>query len=484
MTAGGSAPHDLTALEQAAALRAGELDPVELVEHYEARAERLDAVVGAFATRTPERALEQARAARARLAAARAGGELAELAARAPLFGVPVPVKDLHAVAGVRMRAGSRVVDVVPEVDDHVVRRLAAAGATMTGKTSAPELGLPCYTEPDVAPPARSPWDLARSAGGSSGGAAAAVAAGLAPVAHGSDGGGSIRIPASACGLVGLKPSRGRVSGGPLPGAVGDLGVHGPLARTVADAAALLDAMAGAWPGDPFAAPPLPPGTTFLAAAGRPPGRLRVGRHRVPPVPGAVVAPEVVAAYDAASALLEDLGHDVEEVPAPFGPDVVPHFEVLWSVSALQVPLPPAAEPLLRPLTRWLRERGRAVSGLGLAQAQGAGRTAARRALEATAAYDVVLTPTLAQLPAPVGGLRDDDDPAADFAAQKAFTPFTSTANLTGQPALSLPLGTTAQGLPVGVQLLGRYGEEALLLALGGQLEAAAPWRGRVPALW
>jgi amidase len=471
-------PHELDALEQAAAIRRRELSPVELAEHYLQRIDRLGDTVGAFVTVTADLALAQARAA-----------ERAVLGAPDPnrlpvLHGVPVPVKDLNSVAGVRLTAGSAVVDLVPQIDDHVVSRLRAGGTVCLGKTNTPEFGLPCYTENAIAPPARTPWDLRRSAGGSSGGAGAAVAAGLAPVAQGSDGGGSIRIPASACGLVGLKPSRGRISTGPLGNAVGDLGVMGPLARTVRDAAALLDVMSGAFPGDPFTAPPLPPGETFLAAAGRDPGRLRIGRYRVPVLAQTDVDAACRTAYEDTSALLADLGHVVADVPPPFSPDVTAQFEAVWSVLALLNPVAPPEEARLQPLTRWLRERGRGVDGIGLASAVSLMRLASRQALTATQAYDAVLTPTLARPPVLVGELRDDDHPERDFAAQKAFTPFTAPYNVTGQPAVSLPLHRTADGLPIGIQLAARPYEEATLLALAAQLEQARPWRALRPPVW
>lgn len=244
-----SALHDLTALEQADAIRTRTLSPVELAEHYLARTEALNDEVGAFITITPELALEQARAAEQAVMDSADPGELPVL------HGVVVPVKDLQFLGGVRCTMGSATYDITPFGDDHVVTRLKQGNVVMTGKTNTPEFGLPCYTEPSVALPARTPWDLSRSAGGSSGGAAAAVAAGLAPVAHGSDGGGSVRIPASVCGLVGIKTSRGRTSTGPLRDPVGEFPVNGPLARTVRDAAALLDVMAGAFPDDPYPAP-------------------------------------------------------------------------------------------------------------------------------------------------------------------------------------------------------------------------------------
>ncbi len=472
--------HDLSALEQAAGMRRRAFSPVELLDHYERRADALDATVGAFITRTHDLALAQARAAERRILAAVPGEPLG------PLYGTVVPPKDLARVAGVRCTYGSTTYDHIPAEDDRVVTRMRDGGLVFTGKTNTPEFGLPCYTENDVAPPARTPWDLTRSAGGSSGGAAAAVASGLASAAHGSDGGGSIRIPASVTGLVGVKPARGRISNGPLPDSVGELAHQGVLARTVRDAAALLDVLAGSSPDDLLRAPQARPGE-FLAACDDPPGRLRVGRYATPVIAVTDVDPHCLAAYERASALLESLGHDVEDVPPPFGPEVVPAFEAVWAVLAGSVPVAAPDEQRLLPLTRWLRTRARAVSGTELAAAVSTMRGLTRAAVAATAAYDVILTPTLARLPALVGGIRDDADPAADFEAQKRFTPFTSPYNVTGLPALSLPLHRTVVDgveLPVGVQLVGRPFGESTLLRLAAQLEVAAPWQGRRPPLW
>jgi len=471
--------HDLTALEQAAAIRRGEISPVELTEAYLERIERIDAGVGAYVTVTADRARAQARAAEHAVRGS------AHPDALPPLLGVPVPVKDLTHVEGVRCMFGSAAyADFVAPLDDHVVTLLERAGTVLLGKTNVPEFGLPCYTESRVAPPARTPWDTTRSAGGSSGGAAAAVAAGLAPVAQGSDGGGSIRIPASVCGLVGLKVSRGRISNGPLAGDLAGLAWHGPIARTVADAAALLDVLAVPMPGDPQWAPPLLPGETFLGSTRRDPGRLRIGRFRKPVLAETDVHPECVAAYEGASALLAGLGHEVEDVPPPFGPEVVPAFETVWSVLAATAPVAEEREPLLMPLTRWLRERGRAHSGPEFTAALALTQQLTRAAVTAWAPYDAILSPTLAQPPAPVGGLRDDADPAADFEAQKRFTPYTSAYNVTGLPAVTLPLHWSAEGLPIGVMLAGRPAGEAALLALAAQMERAAGWSGRHPACW
>jgi len=461
--------HDLTALEQGALVRRREVSPLELTDHYLERADRLDSV-GAFVTLTPERARERAAA-------------LDLAAADGPLFGVPTAIKDLNLTAGVRTTFGSAAyADHVPDVSDGVTLSVEGAGLVSLGKTNTPEFGSPCYTEPDVAPPAVTPWDRTRTAGGSSGGAAAAVAAGLVPIAQGSDGGGSIRIPASCCGLVGLKPTRGRISGHPMYGDPVGLATAGPIARTVADAAAMLDVLAGRQVGDPSWAPP--PSETFLAAVGRDPGRLRIGRFITPVITDTPVDAECRQAWEDASRLLESLGHQVEDVPVPLPREAVPVFETCWAVLTALSVVPPEQEHLLRPLTRWLSERGRSVTGPEFGLAIGAMRRFAAGALTALAPYDAVLTPTLATPPVLVGAMRDDADPQADFDAQKAFTPWTSAWNVTGMPAVSLPLHWTPDGLPVGVMLAARPAEEELLLALAAQIETAAPWADQRPPGW
>jgi amidase len=242
--------------------------------------------------------------------------------------------------------------------------------------------------------------------------------------------------------------------------------------------------MAGPWPGDPYPAPPLPPGETFLDHAGRDPGRLVIGRYRTPVLADIEVHPDCVAAYDEATELLVSLGHEVVEVGPPFTHDVVPQFEALWSVLALLTPVAPDDESSLLPLTRWLRERGTQVSGIQLAGAVSMCRLLSRVAIQATAHCDAVLAPTLAQPPALVGGLRDDADPWRDFDNQKRFSPFTAVYNVTGQPAVSLPLHWADSGLPIGVMLAGRPYGEAALIALAAQIEAERPWAHRKPALW
>jgi amidase len=470
----------MTVTELAAAIREGQLSPVEITDHYLDRIDRLGEQVGAFYTVTGDRAREEAQAAEKTVAKAGRG----ERSALPPLTGVPIPIKDLNMVAGVRMTLGSTVFqDNVADQDDYMVAALRSAGIVITGKTATPEFGLPCYTETRIGPPARTPWDLARSAGGSSGGAGAAVAAGLAPAAQGSDGGGSIRIPASVCGLFGIKPTRGRISGGPLIPDLAGLSTDGPIARTVADAALLLDAMTGNQPGDMYTLPPLPRGETFLGHAAREPGRLRIGRSLQNAVEGADVHPDCVAAYEEASALLAGLGHEVEDIDLPFGPDAVPMFETLWYAMATLAPLDPAQEDQLLPITRYLRGRGQEVRAPELIFAQGYLQAITRTALRSLSAYDAVLSPTLARPPVPVGYF-DEVDPAENFERQKRFAPYAALYNVSGQPAVNLPLYWNADGLPIGVMLAGRIGEEATLISLSAQIEAARPWRDRHPPIW
>jgi amidase len=472
--------HELTALQAAAAIRARNVSPTELVEHYLDRIARLDGEIGAFVTVTDSAARQQAKQAEAEVLS---GAELP------PLHGVPTAIKDLNLTAGISTKLGSTSYqDFIAPVDDHVVRLLREAGTISLGKTATPEFGLPCYTETDIGPPARTPWDTTKLAGGSSGGAAAAVAAGFLPIAQGSDGGGSIRIPASVTGLFGIKPARGRISRGPLDADSSGLSVLGPLARTVRDAAAFLDATAIPQPGDPQWAPPLPAGESFLGWCDRTPQQLRIGRYLKPPVPGAEVDPECRAAWENASLLLEGLGHEVVDIEMPVPAMVIPAFETVWAVSALAVPLDPARDSELRPLTRHLRERGSKITGAEYASAIGLLVMISRQAIVATAGYDAVLTPTLALPPRPIGWFcgteQDPIDPVEDFERQKRFTPYTAIYNASGQPAASLPLHWTPDGLPVGVMLVGRPAGEAALLALCAQIESVAPWSERHPPIW
>ena len=469
--------HDLTAYDIAAAIRARRLSPVEVTEHYLTRIDALGDRVGAFITVTADLARDEARKAERQVM------EAADPAGLPPLLGVPVPVKDLDMVAGVRWTWGSRAFeDQVATVDDAVVEAMREGGVTVLGKTNTPEFGLPCHTENALAPPARTPWDLSRSAGGSSGGAAAAVSAGLAPVAQGSDGGGSVRIPASVCGLFGIKPTRGRISAAPVKPDLIGLSTAGPLARTVRDAATLLDVMTVDRPGDLYLAPPH--AGTFTDCVDRPPGRLRIGRFATPPVPGVEVAPEVLAAYESVSALLADLGHEVEDVEPPFGPELVGPFTTIWAAMATLYPVAPDREDRLLPLTRFLRDRGLAQTTPEYLGACTTLQWAMRQALPRLNAYDALLAPTVTAPPRPVGHFTEGADGAEEFARISRFACFTPAFNVTGQPAVNVPVEWTDEGLPIGMMLTGRMGGEDTLISLSAQLESARPWASRRPEIW
>lgn len=457
--------HDLTALEQGAAIKAGVITSTELIAHYAERIERLNPLLGAFVTTRFDSIAKPS---------------------EGPLAGVPTAIKDLNNTAGVRTSYGAALLrDYVPDFSDEVVLRIEAAGMPWIGKTSTPEFGSPCYTEPEGQSPAVTPWDLTRMAGGSSGGAAAAVSAGLVPLAQGSDGGGSIRIPASCCGIVGFKPTRGRVSGAPMYGDITGLACIGPLGRTVADVGAFLDVMAGRAIGDPSWVPE--PSSTFLHAARSPlTRRLKIARLVQPVIAETSVHPESAMAWENASILLESLGHEIVDIEPPMPIEAVPTFETCWAVltGLSTAGLNADQRAQLRPLTRWLGERGEAIGGPAFGLALGELRRIAARTLQTLVPYDAILTPTLAEPPLPVGALRDDADPASDFEAQKRFTPWTSMWNVTGSPAVSLPLHWTSDGLPVGVMLAMAPGEDAALLQLAAQVEAASPWSDRKPPCW
>ena len=468
--------HDLTLVEQAGALRRREISSAELVAHYLARIEAHDPRLGAFVTVLPEAATARARA---------ADGALASGEPVPALLGVPIAIKDLHATRGVRTSFGSLAfADFVPDYDDDVVAALRAAGAISLGKTATSELGCSLYCETALGPPTRNPWRPGWTAGGSSGGAAAAVAAGLVAAAQGSDGGGSIRIPASICGVVGFKPSRGVVSTGPSGFGGFGLPTSGPLARTVLDAAAMLDAMAAPAPGEPHLAPHPPPGG-YLAAARQPVrSRLRVGRWTDPVLAQAPVDPACLAAVDAVAAILAAAGHEVLEVAPPLDPGSAPAFEAVWGVMALGAPVPPEREARLLPLTRWLRERGHRTGLRGLLAALATLQAAVRAGARRLAGIDLLLSPTLAAPQAPVGWFTGAGTPERDFVRQSRFSPFCATYNLTGQPAVSLPVARAPTGAPVSVMMAAARGADALLLRVARFVEEAMPWVDRHPPPW
>ena len=470
------APSYPSALEQAAAVRSGAISARELVEATLRAIEDRDGELNAFVTVCGERALAEA-------AALSAGDPR-------PLAGVPVAIKDLTALTeGVRTTMGMAAMeDWVPPQDSASVRRLRRAGAIVVGKTNTPELGILPVTEPERFGPTRNPWDSARTPGGSSGGSGAAVAAGMVALAHGSDGGGSLRIPASCCGLVGLKPSRGRISPAPGAGDLFGLASEGVLTRTVADTALALDVLAGYEPGDPHWAPA--PSAPFAEAVRAEPPPLRVALATEAPS-GAAVDPECVEAARACARLLESLGHTVAEAAPAADERFLEAFITIWTAGVEHgangyLWLRGAELELERvePLTRAMIEAARTLSTLDLQRAVDHLRRFARRTVLFWSGYDVLLTPTLAQLPLPIGALRPPaGEPAVGTLLRSAdFVPFTPIWNVTGQPAISLPLHESREGLPVGVQLVGPPAGEELLLALAGQLERAAPWaRRRAP---
>jgi amidase len=451
------------ALDLAARIRAGEVSPVELTELYLERIDQLDPELNSYVTVDAEGAL----------ASARAPGD-------GPFSGVPIPIKDLTATAGLRTTYSCKqFADHVPDFDTAVVRRIREAGFVIIGKTNTPEFGTIAMTESELNGDCRNPWDGSRTPGGSSGGAAAALAAGLCPVAHGTDGGGSIRIPASCCGLVGLKPSRGRVSPAPFSSGSLGLGTSGPIARTVRDAAALLDVMEGYEPGDSYVAPP--PARPFLAEAYAEPGRLRIAVTNDPPSP-VPVDPSCSAALESAADLLEDLGHDVFEQTPPWQTDeMIVHFIRVWQVGPATSGVEDVSQ--LEPINRMLAESARTTPSPQHAASIMELQQIARRVVAFWDDVDVVVTPTLALQPVPVGWTWDgtDGDPHRAFAAQTLFTPFTPLVNVTGQPAMSLPLHWSEAGLPIGVQFIGRPFDEAALIRLAAQLEQARPWLDRRP---
>jgi len=456
----------LSAVEQARLVRTREVSSAELVQLYLERIARLDPKLNAFVTVCGDNAIAEA-------------GAIDAAPGDAPFRGVPIAVKDLTATAGVRTTFSSRAyADFVPDYDTAVLRRLRTAGFVILGKTNTPEFGTTAFTESDLNGATRNPWNLERTPGGSSGGAAAALAAGLTPIAHGTDGGGSIRIPASCCGVFGLKPSRGRVSSAPFSALEG-LSTAGPLSRTVEDAAQLLDVLAGYEPGDPWWAPP--PERPFAQAVAEPPGHLRVAVTSTPPIE-TPVAPECITALHAAAALFAELGHEVvEETPPWTDPDLFHTFIEVWQTGPALHPIEDLS--LITPLNRGLIESARASSAIDYARAVVRLQSIARRTVAFWQDIDIVLTPTLAMPPVPIGWQQSVEGAIEQLLRNTEFTPFTAIANLTGLPAMSLPLHWSEDGLPIGVQAIGPPAGDAVLLSLAAQLEAARPWVDQRPPL-
>lgn len=465
----------LPATELAAMVRTGELSARELVEASLAAIDEREPVIRAFAHLAHESAL----------AAAAAIGPDDER----PFAGVPIAIKDTVAVAGMPLTMCSDLFgDYIPETDAFVVRRLRAAGFVIVGKTKLPEMGLLPTTEPRRFGPTHNPWQLDRTPGGSSGGAAAAVAAGMIPIAHGSDGGGSIRIPAACCGLVGLKATRGRISRGPFLGQ-SFLTEEGVLTRTVGETAELLDVLEGYETGDATWAPP--PSGPFATAAAEHPGPLRIGFALNAPAEDVTLDPVSERAVHDAAALLESLGHRVQEITPPWSglnllPDFMRVFGPWSSMSTAAGGALAGREPTeadVEPLTWSIWNRANTQSAIELLSAQNRLESFSRRIVTFLAPYDALLTPTLAQRPLAIGELHGlDPDPWERFRRSAQFTPYTAVLNVTGQPAISLPLYHGEDGLPSAVQLIGRPAREDALLRLASQLEEALPWADRRPA--
>ena len=464
----------LDATAQAELVRRKQVRSIELVEAAIERIERLNPTLNAVVTPM----YDYARAA--------ASGELPD----GPFAGVPFLLKDALAYcSGVRSTSGSALLrHFVPDHDSEMVVRLKRAGLIILGRTNLSEFGLLPTTEPRLFGATRNPWNTERTPGGSSGGSAAAVASGMVPMAHGADGGGSIRLPASCCGLFGLKPTRARNPLGPDRGDIwGGLVVEHAITRSVRDSAALLDATSGPDVGDPYWAPP--PARPFLHEVGADPGRLRIA-FTTEAVSGVPIHPDCVRAVNDAAELCADLGHEVlEAAPALDGEMVNQWFTTLWSAgcasilegvarSTGQAPKPDWVEPL----TWGLYEMGQQLTAVDYLLAVGALQRIARLVARFFADYDVWLTPTLAEPPVPLGTFDSTpENPLQGFSRALEFVPFTPICNATGQPAMSVPLFWNADDLPVGVHFVGRFGDEATLFRLAAQLEAARPWADRRP---
>jgi amidase len=465
----------MPANELAARIRDGSLTARDAVEASIRRIEAIDPQIGAFVELDAARALTEA-------GAVHPGDQR-------PFAGVPIAVKVSTAVAGLCMNFGSAyLAGHRPTYNAYLVRRLRAAGFVIVGVTNMPEFGILPTTEPRHTGPTRNPWDVERTPGGSSGGSSAAVAAGLVPIAHGSDGGGSLRIPAACCGLVGLKPSRGRISRGP------DLGdsflvSDGVLSRTVAETALVLDVLSGYEPGDATWAPrPVEP---YALAMRRDPGKLRIAMSLANAL-DVDADPEVVHGLHSAAALLRDLGHEVVEdspsLPAPDSLDIF--LQVFGPGIALGIGLGerlagrPPGEDEIEPLSLALYEMALALPSTGYLAAMAQLQLLARGTVAFFADYDLLLTPVLAERPLPIGELHGyGSEPLADLRRSARFAPYTALFNVTGQPAISVPIGFGEDGLPTAVQLVGHPLGEETLLQVAAQIEVARPWATRRPSL-
>lgn len=459
-----------SALDLASAIKSKEISPVEAVQHYLDRIDKHDGELNSYVTVASDEALASAKEAEA---AVTRGDEL-------PAFhGVPIGIKDLIETAGMKTTFSSRSYeDYVPDFDAHVVRRIKEAGFILLGKTNTSEFGTFPIGESELNGACRNPWDTSRTSGGSSGGSGASVAAGLTPVAHGMDGGASIRVPASCCGIFGLKTSRGRISMGPELGEEwAGFSVHGPISRTVADSAALLDVMAGYEVGDPYWLPA--PERPFLQEAGTEPGNLRIGVITASPT-GVPIDPAVVSAVEDGVRLMESLGHRTQELSLDWeDPDLTSHFiKVVATTTAYHRGID---LDKVEPVNKALAEAGDMTSSRDYVKAILELQRTTRAAVALWDEVDVVVTPTLALPPVEIGWMFEPEDPWEQLIRAGMFIPFTPIANITGQPAASVPLVWSDEGLPLGVQLIGPPAGEDVLFRLSAQLEQARPWADRHP---
>ncbi len=446
----------------------GQIRPREVAEFFVARAQKLNSKLGAFMTLTPERAFADAE----RLE------KLGDAERRKCLmFGVPYSIKDLNWTSDVRTTMGSRNYENFrPAADDEIVVRMRNAGGILIGKTSTPEFGARPTTEGGLCPPARNPWNLEHTTGGSSGGAAGAVAAGLGPIAQGSDGGGSIRIPSACCGIVGLKPARGRITLAPVAGeAWAGFATYGPMARSVRDIGMFMDVLSGAVLGDPYWAPD--PVASFRSAVKIAPRNLKIAM-----LPKSAITrgdAESEAACEQGAKVLEDLGHRVEPVkidPGAMLRDVCMKL-IVAGISTIAVKNP----ELMDPVVRFAWEQGRKLSACDYILTVASMHNISREIVQALGAYDAIISPTLARPAVKIGTLPSRPDNYLEELPE--WIPYTFPFNATGQPAFSLPNGFNKAGLPIGFQIVGRPADEVTIIGLAQQFEEARPWKDKHPPL-
>jgi amidase len=455
-------------------VRRSEISPIELTEAAIERIRLVNPVINAVVTPLFDRGMVDTH----------------NTPSGSPFEGVPFLLKDLLAAyAGVPLSAGSSFLrDFIPTYDSEIVHRYKKAGLIIIGKTNTSEFGILGTTEPELFGPTRNPWDVGRSTGGSSGGAAAAVASGLVPMAHGSDAAGSLRIPASCCGVFGLKPTRARNSLAPDYGdLVSGLWVEHAITRSVRDSALLLDATSGPAAGDPYRAPQ--PRNSFRHEAGRNPGQLRIALTTTSPTGTSVDSVCIHAALDAAE-LCSELGHQVTEIALGVDPERLSSaFEVIWAAGTAWTVAhwkrvlrrAPRREDF-EPITRMLNQIGQRTTAVEYLEAVCDLQQLSRGIVHELGKYDIWLTPTVATLPPPLGWIQSPlDDPMLGYERDSVFCAFTAIPNITGQPAMSVPLFWTSDGLPIGTQFVAEPGGEHLLIRLASQLEEARPWADRHP---